>query len=221
MLWLPRSLKVGQLSSETQQALFKSFITAFWLSVIFYSSGAFAASLGGVARIPDLQTLLMNLAADVPSVMRLVTAGAYVIGIFMIVAAVVGMKHLGELRTMMAREHGFWGPLLELLVGAALIYLPTSVQSVMSTFWQSPAPYAYITQDTASNATFVNACYTVIQLIGTVAFIRGLLMLQQAGSERAQPHMLGKALSHLVGGILCINIYGTLQTLEKTVGMIS
>jgi intracellular multiplication protein IcmC len=133
----------------------------------------------------------------------------------------MGMKHFGEMRTMQSREHGVWGPIIELLIGAALIYLPSSVQGVMSTFWTSTNPYAYLTSSTALNSAFVDACYSVIQLIGVIAFIRGLIMLQQAGSERAQPHMLGKALSHLVGGILCINLYGTIQTLEATVGMIS
>ncbi|HVY53334.1 MAG TPA: hypothetical protein VHA13_02325, partial [Gammaproteobacteria bacterium] len=144
-----------------------------------------------------------------------------VIGIFFIIAAVIGMRNFGEMRTMMAREHSIMGPLVELLVGAALIYLPSSVEAGLNTFWQTTNPYAYLnSSETGEAASFVTAAYSVVQLIGTIAFIRGLLMLKAAGSERGgQPGMLGKALAHMGGGILCINIYNTLQVLEKTVGL--
>jgi intracellular multiplication protein IcmC len=56
-----------------------------------------------------------------------------------------------------------------------------------------------------------------MQVIGVVAFIRGLLILKELGGGRSQATM-GKALSHLIGGILCINLYNAIQVLETTVG---
>lgn len=212
------------LAPETKAAVLKSCGSALALTLIFASSSAFAdtttITVAGISTtIPNLGNMLVNFASAVPNLMRLVTAGCYVMGMFFMITAIMGMKHLGEMRTMQSREHGFWGPAIQLLVGAAMLYLPTTVQTVMSTFWVDATPYAYQI-NTGSSAVFVNACYSIVQLIGTIAFIRGLVMLQQAGSERAQPHMMGKALSHLVGGILCINIYGTMHTLAATVGML-
>jgi intracellular multiplication protein IcmC len=207
---------------ETKTAIYKSLASALCLSFLFYSSGAYAATAvpGVNAAIPNLATMLTNFATAVPNLMRLVTASAYVMGLFFIIQAVMGMKHLGEMRTMQSREHGFWGPAIEFLVGSALLYLPSTVQSVMGTLWVSTNPYAYVS-DSTSNAAFIDACYGVVQLIGTIAFVRGLIILHNAGGERSDPHAMGKAASHLLGGILCINIYGTLQMFEATVGMIS
>lgn len=211
-MWLDPSA-----TSASRSRLFKAFWAALFLTSFFYSSSALAAVTG---TLPDLQAMLMNFATAVPNLIRLAMAISYVMGMFFCIAAVTNMKHFGEMRTMMAREHGMWGPIMELLIGAALLYLPSSINAVMSSFWTTTNPYAYVTAETGTNAAFASACYNVVQLIGVVAFIRGLLILQQAAGERSSPGQLSKAMSHLVGGVLCINIYNTIQALEGTVGML-
>jgi intracellular multiplication protein IcmC len=199
------------LQAKTKPALY-----ALVLAATFYTPSAFALNL------PNLQAMVTNLAATVPNLMRLVTACSYVMGMFMMIMAVMGMKHLGEMRTMQSREHGFAGPSIEFLVGAALIYLPSTILAGVNTFWVGGTnPYAYVTSSTDQYTLFVNACYGIINLIGVIAFMRGLLMLNQAGGERGQPGMFPKAISHMIGGILCINIYGTIQMLQATVGMVT
>lgn len=211
-----------ELAPEKKRMLLRALVATLVVTCtpLAYADDSPAGVSGVLATIPNLGAMITNFAASIPNLMRLVTAAAYVLGMSMIIASVMGMKHFGELRMMSSREHGVWGPLIGLMIGSAMLYLPTTVETVLSTFWQSTNPYAYITENTAANAALVNACYSIIQLIGTIAFIRGLMILRQSGSERGQPHMLGKGLTHLIGGILCINIYGTLNTLEESVGML-
>lgn len=197
---------------EMRSALFKAFLSASWFSALLYSNGAYAVG------VPNLSVMLTNFASSVPNLMQLVTAGAFVIGMFLVVAAVMGMKHFGELRTMMTQEHSISGPLVEFFVGISLLYLPSTIRSGLSTFWISTNPYAYVSSATDQYTTFINACYSIMQLVGVIAFIRGLLMLKAAGGGKAQQGMLGKAAAHLVGGIMCMNIYNTLQVLQATVG---
>ncbi len=200
------------LDRETRGALFKAFLSSLWVSGIFFSRGAYAVT------VPNLATMVTNFATAVPNLMQLVTAGSYVLGMFFVVAGIMGMKHFGEMRTMMSQEHGITGPLVEFFVGVALIYLPSSIHAGLSTFWLVTNPYAYLNATTDQYTTFVNACYALFQLIGVIAFMRGLIILKKVGGGRGQQATVGGALAHLVGGILCINLYNTIQMLESTVG---
>jgi intracellular multiplication protein IcmC len=198
---------------EGRGAFVKALLSALWFTGIFHSSGAYAAS----SSVPSLSMMLINFSAVVPSLIQVVTAGAYALGMFFMVASLMGMKHFGEMRTMMSQEHSLSGPLVEFFVGASLLYLPSTIQMGLSTFWVSPNPYAYLDAVTDQYTVFINACYSIVQLIGLIALVRGLLILKKVGSGRSQ-ETLGKALAHLMGGVLCINIYSTLQMLEATVG---
>jgi len=211
------------LAPETKEALFRAFKSALWLSLVLYSGGAAAAATttttiwGGSATLPDIQTMLINFSTAVPNLMRLVTASSYVVGLLLVGSAVMRMKHYGEMRTQMSQEHSIWGPVIEFLIAIALLYLPSSVATMTSTFWTTPLTYV---PPTGPNALFISAAYQVVGLIGAIAFIRGLLILKQAGSERGgQQHVIGKGFAHLVGGTLCINMQATLHMFAATVGM--
>ncbi|HSW70347.1 MAG TPA: hypothetical protein VLH77_00010 [Gammaproteobacteria bacterium] len=203
------------LHQESKAPFFKAMLSALWLTGIFFSSGAYAVS------IPDLGVMLTNFATSVPTLMKLVTAGAYVMGMFLVISSIMGMKHFGEMRTMASQEHSLTGPLVGFFVGVAMLYLPSTVRSGLSTFWVTTNPYAYLNTASDQYTIFINACYGIIQLIGVIALIRGLLIMKQVGGGRAQQATLKAGLAHLVGGILCINIYNTIQVLEATVGWTS
>lgn len=179
-----------------------------------------------VPDVPDLsnqvaglsaQAVFTNLVQQVPNLMRLVTAIAYVLGMFFIVAGVIKFKHFGESRTMMSHEHSVSAPIIMVAVGAALIYLPTSVQVGMSTFWTDPNPYAYLEQQDQWSK-FIGDCFLVIQFIGTIAFIRGLVILSHVGSQ-SHGNSFAKGITHVIGGILCINIYQFVQVVLATIGI--
>ncbi len=51
------------------------------------------------------QSILQKIGQQVPNFTLLVTAVGYVLGMFFIITGVMRMKHLGESRTMMSREH--------------------------------------------------------------------------------------------------------------------
>jgi intracellular multiplication protein IcmC len=165
----------------------------------------------------NAQAVLTNLVQQVPNLMRLVTAIAYVLGMYFIIAAVMKFKHFGESRTMMSHEHSVATPVIMMSVGAALLYLPTSVQVGMSTFWTDPNPYAYLEQKDQWSQ-FIGDCFLVIQFIGTIAFIRGLVILSHVGGQGSHGSF-GKGLTHVIGGILCINIYQFVQVVMMTVGI--
>ena len=183
------------------------------LSSFIFSSEVFADA-------PDVATMLVNFSEAVPNLMRLVTALAYVMGFYFVVKGVMELKHFGESRSMMSQEHSLGRPLTLLVVGTLLIYLPASVKTGLSTFWITPNPYAYLpsSSDESNWTDLTGAAFMVIQLVGTIAFIRGVLMLRHT-TGHGQPDTFAKAMAHIIAGILCINLYQFLQAVFETLGI--
>ena len=163
------------------------------------------------------QDMITNLADQLPNVMRMVTAIAYVLGFYFVVYGVMKLKQYGEARTQMSSQHSLKGPLIFILVGTLLVYLPSSVQVGLSTFWTEPNPYAYL-NDTNEWADFMKNCFQIIQLFGVIAVIRGLVILSHL-STQAQHGTLGRGLTHIIGGIFCINLYQFVQVILVTLGI--
>lgn len=178
---------------------------------------AFAQATG--TGSPSAQDIIVNISKQIPFLMQMVTAIAYVLGMYFIFAGVIRLKHMGESRTMMSQEHSVKGPLIMLSVGALLLYLPTAVQVGMSTFWTTPNPYGYLEQQDQWSE-FINDCYIIVQFIGTIAFIRGLVILSHMGGHGgSQPGTFAKGITHIIGGIFCINIYQFVQLIMLTLGL--
>jgi hypothetical protein len=87
----------------------------------------------------------------------------------------------------------------------------------MSSFWNNPNPYVY-TEQQDQWSQFINVCYLVLQFIGTLAFIRGLVILSHMGSGHQQGQV-SRGLTHIIGGVFCINIYQFLQVIFNTIGV--
>lgn len=192
------------------------------LTLVLFALPAFAQS--GISNLSTQvsslspETILANIQNAVPNLMRMITAFAFVIGFLLVIQGIMKLKHVGEMRTQMSHEHHLTGPLLLIVVGSLLIYLPSSVQVGMSTFWSNPNPYGYVTQQDQWSQ-LINVCYVVIQFIGVLAFIRGLLLLSHVGGGHGQQDALKRGLTHVIGGIFCINIYQFIQVIFATVGI--
>jgi intracellular multiplication protein IcmC len=109
-------------------------------------------------------------------------------------------------------------PIIFLVVGAMLMYLPSAVQVGMSTFWTEPNPYGYL-QEQDQWSQFYNTCYLVVQFFGVIAFIRGLVILTHLGGHGGQQGSFGRGMTHIIGGILCINIYQFVHVIMITLGI--
>lgn len=187
---------------------------------LFCAWPVFAADAPEMAsRIQSLsaEDMINRLADQMPMLMRMVTAIGYVMGIYFIFFSLMKFKEFGEQRTMMSTQHHLREPLTYLIVGVLLLYLPSSVQVGMSTFWADPNPYPYM-EETDQWEHFMNNCFMVIQLIGVIAFIRGLVILSHTGGHSGQGQ-LGKGVTHVIGGLFCINIYQFIKVILFTVGI--
>ena len=178
-----------------------------------------ATSSGSSIAVTTAGDMLTRVTDQFPNLMRLVTAFAYVAGFYFVIAGIMKLKHMGEARTQMSHEHSMKGPLLYLFVGTALIYLPSTVNVGMASFWNAPNPYGYV-EASSQWSGIITACFTAVQLFGTIAFIRGLFMLSHLSGQGGGQHgTLSKAMSHIIGGIFCINIYEFVKVILATIGV--
>jgi len=187
---------------------------------LLFHIGLVSAATFTANGTPNAETMLVHLTNSVPSLMRLVTAIAYVMGFFFIVKGLLELKKFGEQRTMMSGEHHFGGPLIYIFVGTMLIYLPTSVRTGLATFWSgSVNPYAWKTSATDAWSLLSNSIFLIVELIGVISFIRGLILLSHLGERSGAQGAFGKAMVHIIAGVLCINLYGFLDVISTTLGL--
>ncbi len=190
------------------------------LSIVIAITGlSFSSSAQAVSVTANAATMLTRFSEAIPNLMQLVTALAYVMGFFFIVKGIINLKQFGESRSMMSHEHSLGKPLTAITVGTLLLYIPTSVQVGLSTFWTDANPYGYVSSTSDSWTDVTTAAFMVVQLVGTIAFIKGLIMLTHVSGHGGQPGTFSKAMAHIIAGIFCINLYQFLQTVFDTLGI--
>ncbi|MBN9230719.1 MAG: type IV secretion protein IcmC [Legionella sp. 40-6] len=169
--------------------------------------------------------ILNNLANSLIPVQRLITGGAYLIGCAFLFKAIYSLKVYGEARTMMSSNTSIKEPVVYLMVGAIFIYFPTAFSTLMqSTFgYQNVLQYAPINSSNATLDTLFGSGSAVgrpltiiLQVIGLIAFVRGWVLIARSASQGQPPGGTGKGLIHVFGGILAINIVGTINMLNNT-----
>jgi len=185
---------------------------------------------GGIVAcwIASQVDIITNVANSMKPIQRMVTGAAYLIGVLFIVKAIISLKAFGESKTMMSSSHSFKEPMVFLVVGALLLYFPTLVQVLLNTAFGN-SEYAQIlaygpisSGSSAINTLFgessaLGAALTVIiQTIGLIAFVRGWVIIAKSASQGQQAGGFGKGMVHVCGGILAMNIIGTLQVINNT-----
>ncbi|OAI48680.1 hypothetical protein AYO45_04550 [Gammaproteobacteria bacterium SCGC AG-212-F23] len=190
-----------------------------WVIIVTGFLSLVFVNVAEAALVPDAGTMIKNITAAVPNLILFTTALGYVLGMFMVFQGIMKLKQYGEQRTMMSSQYELKGPLMYIFVGAALLYLPSSLQTATSTFWGNTSPLEYVPASGDAWSSLIQDCFMIIQLIGYVAFIRGLMILAKVGSHGGHQDSFGKAMAHIIGGTLCINMYQFIQTISNTLGL--
>jgi len=178
-------------------------------------------TLVGCSRVElpsgGIQEMLQNLADNCEPLIKLAVASAYLIGFACIVSAMYKLRAYGEVRTMMPSNAQMAGPALKFMVGILLLFLPTVINLSVYSLWHD-----HILEypgGSGWSASIEAAIFTVIKLFGVIAVVRGLILMARSSNQGAQPGTFTKGLVHLVGGIMAINIWGTLTTVGATLGI--
>lgn len=170
---------------------------------------------------PNMQQMLLNLSQSFPPIWRMITGISYLMGIAFIMRAVFQLKVYGEGRSMMSNQASLKGPVIYFLVGGMLLWFPSSRALIMTTVFGYGAeePLSYVSSNPLWNEQSVEILMQIVQIVGLVSFIRGWVFLAHAAQPSSNQPVFGKAMTHIVGGILAINIEGTREMLMNTFGV--
>jgi intracellular multiplication protein IcmC len=155
----------------------------------------------------------------------MLTGAAYLIGIAFTFKALASFKHYGESRTSMSGNASMKEPLTYLVVGALLLYFPSTLEVFLQTTfgYSNILQYAPINSSNAAIDTIFGSGSAVgqpiaiiVQVIGLTAFVRGWVLVARASSSGQPPGGTGKGLIHVFGGILAMNIVGTIEMIDNT-----
>ena len=177
----------------------------------------------------DLGTALENLTFAFESLVNLVAAISYVMGLYFIFRG-VGMYKVFATQTMASAQKGeLAGPMVFMIVGAVLMYFPSTLDTSIQTLFghdtkgisaaEEMIGYADLNNSGEHWKEISNVLIKYMKLIGFIAFLRGWTILSKMGHSGAQPGSVGKGIVHIIAGVLLINIVDTINMLAQTFGI--
>jgi intracellular multiplication protein IcmC len=171
-------------------------------------------------QFPSLDQFIVNFSASFSGIWKLITAASTLLGLMCFFRGIHGLKVYGDMRTMMSTQANLKATLMLLLVGTVLLfYKPATQMFMMSTFGTDTiSPISYSNSQLGFGVVTMNAILKFVQIIGFVSFIRGWMYFTQP-NQGGQSHF-GKALTHIIGGVLAINVQGTANVLQGTFGFV-
>lgn len=168
--------------------------------------------------MPSYPDILANVAASMPSIQRLVSGAAYLIGLAFAFKAIHALKASAESGKMGAGGGSGKEPFIYLCIAAILIYFPSGLSIMLTTTFGTDdlGPISDLPDISGFNPDVLIALRVIIQTIGLISFVRGWVLVAKSASTGQPPGGIGKGLMHVAGGILAINIVDTIQILRNT-----
>ena len=167
----------------------------------------------------NLETILGNLQNNFPAVMRMLFAMSYVLGIYFVMMSVFRLVQYGTRTVFNMAQMSLMGTISYLLIGSVLLFLPAMFQSSVESLWgvgSSQSLLAYPADIPPRFESILAPIFDLVRVIGLIAFIKGWAMLAKSGGGQGQPGQKGKSVMHIIGGVLALNIVGTLAVLQAT-----
>lgn len=152
-------------------------------------------------------SVLISNFETISTIVGWVSTGA---GFCLLVSAMFKFKRYGESRTMMSSQMSMSGPLFTLIAGVALVLLPRTLEILVGSIWGDGQSLLIMPAGSEPVDQYMVAIYKMIQIVGIVSIIRGIITLSKLGGGQGQPGMMGKAFGFIIGGAFCLNIQGTI-----------
>ena len=170
------------------------------------------------------EQIIINIGNQMGAFYTLAEYASYLMGIWVISRAFMKIKKAVENHTGMYYQTEMFPLMMSFVLGVCLIWMPKFFDIVTETiFGQSTSILSQsdsLVEGYLDQAVW-NALLQILAVIGVVAFIRGILVLKSAteGHGASQGGGVGKALTHMVGGILCYHIEAFFRVLKDTLGI--
>ena len=163
-----------------------------------------------------ISEMFINFEQSYPALRALIGRAFQLIGVCLVAGSLLAfIRHnegKGEIKTAIGM----------FFIGVALFQVNGMVNSLTSTLYTgvgSTDIFSYSVGGMSSSAAFGGAMSGVlgfIQIIGYIAFGRGWLLINQYTSRPQGGDGLGRGITHLLGGVMAINVKVTVMMLVST-----
>ncbi len=170
----------------------------------------------------DLAGMFIALSASLPGIVYAVTVMAKLAGFFLLAKVAFMLPHLEQGRETASKV--IWTA----ISGVALWTMPAMADSVLATMQATQAQAdigvsalvpGWAKAGVGGGEEFdqaIKAVMMFVQLIGAIAFFRGLLILKAMGENK--DGAMGRALGHILGGAAALNVSWSVAVLAQTLG---
>jgi hypothetical protein len=159
----------------------------------------------------DLIAMLGNLSQSLYPLQRFITGGAYILGILFFITAISKLKTIGGGRS----QEKIFAPMVYLMFGAALLYLPTAMSTLANTAFGVGNILTYSNYNQGNINSVIGL---FIRTAGLLWFVRGSVLVAQASQPGTQEGP--KGLVFLLAGILAMNFDNTIAMLNSLINYI-
>ena len=187
--------------------------------------------------VPDLTTVLKNIRKIIRPITALICVFSYIGGVAMIFKAILKLKKMGGMGTQMAMQQGDLSTILvNFLVGAVLIYIPSSSDILTNSLlgetnslFSGGTSIDYsglgtgadiMSYGSSGNVQWEEVANTLvlyIQFFGFISFIKGWFMISHIGAQGTQQGTGTKGIIHVIGGIIAMNFTQVTAIVQNTV----
>lgn len=172
--------------------------------------------------MPDLIGAFNNFQTSIPGIYALIHTFAYLMSAYLVVAGILQCRHIGDAR----HQGGIRGPASMILTSAVFAAIPTAIDSVAGSvlcggnmLCTSATNVLDYSGANAAPAGHLVGVRRFIQLVGVIAFMRGVLVLKNVGVHGARgKDTANRGAILMLAGILGVNIVAFLATLASTFG---
>ncbi|TAL60188.1 MAG: type IV secretion protein IcmC [Legionella sp.] len=160
---------------------------------------------------PDIVTILGNISQSLYPVQRLITGGAYILGILFFITAIYKFRQIADHRVNSSSQEKMYGPILYTVMGAALLFLPTALGILSNTAFGTGNILSYAPVNRNNVASMIGL---FIRTAGVLWFVRGCVLVAHS-SHPGQQHG-GKGLLFIAAGVLAMNFDNTIAIMNYT-----
>ena len=163
--------------------------------------------------------MFANFGKSAVQIIKLVVFAGIILGIFISAVGVVKLKEYSE----SGGRTTFKTPVTLIFVGVMLVALPASINMATETMslGKNTGHLVFSIGSSASLPPGMDAAIKgvllFVKMVGHIAIVRGFFILKRLGE--GQQGEMGRALTHIFGGALAVNINKTVEILANTVGM--
>jgi intracellular multiplication protein IcmC len=173
----------------------------------------------------SFEKMYENLTTAFSELRYLIYSISYVTGIALAARGVMMYRIFANQTFGSAQRGEMAGPMVHIVVGAVLVYFPSAIDTSLTTLFGSSdilraeSLFAYESIEGVERWNKITLLIVrYLSLIGLIAFFRGWIILSKMAHSGSQPGSIGKGITHIIGGVLLINIVDTVNIIAATLG---